>query len=109
MEHLLLHCVRTRVLWELLFSLFGIMWVSSNTVGDTLFRWKGASVGKKRKMVWLAGPFCLFWKARSRIVFKGEFFFSVQRVKTSFVFLLWIETRKIIQDDPSNIAGFIDW
>ena len=42
-------------------------------------------------------------------MFKDEFFFSVQRVKTSFVFLLWIETRKIIQDDPSNIAGFIDW
>ena len=36
MEHLLLHCVRTRVLWELLFSLFGIMWGSPNTVGDTL-------------------------------------------------------------------------
>ena len=36
-------------------------------------------------------------------------FFSLQKVKTSFVFLLWIETRKIIQDGPSNVAGFIDW
>ena len=61
--------------------------------------------------MWLAGPFCLFWmvwKARNRIVFKDECF-SLHRVKTSFAFLLWIETRKVIQDDPSSIAGFIGW
>ena len=41
-------------------------------------------------------------------MFKDEYFFSLQRVRTTFVFLLWTETRKIIQDDLSNIAGFID-
>ena len=72
-------------------------------VGDTLLSWICVLVNKKRKKVWLAGPFCLFWtiwKPRNRIVFKDEFFFSLERVKTSFVFLLWIETRKIVQGWP---------
>ena len=50
-------------------------------VGDTLLSWKCVLVNKKRKKVWLAGPFCLFWtvwKARNRIVFKDEFFFFTE-------------------------------
>ena len=41
MEHILLHCVKTRVLWELLFSIFGVVWVNPKTVGDTLLSWGG--------------------------------------------------------------------
>ena len=47
------------------------------TIRKTLLSWTSASVGKKRKKVWLAGHFCLFWKvwkARNRIVFMEEFF-----------------------------------
>ena len=58
-----------------------------------------------------AGPLYLFWtisKARNQVVFNEESF-SVQREKTSFVFLLWSETKNTIQDSPSNITGFIDW
>ena len=35
-DHLLLHCVKTRVLWNLLFSLFGVAWVLSCSVKETL-------------------------------------------------------------------------
>ena len=45
-----------------------------------------------------AGPLCLFWrewKVRNRIVFKDEIF-STQKVKTSFVFLLWSKTKKCL-------------
>ena len=56
--------------------------------------WDGFVVGKKRKSMWKAGPSCLFWtiwKARNWVVF-NEKGFSMQREKTSFAFLLWLET-----------------
>ncbi|RVW17076.1 hypothetical protein CK203_076007 [Vitis vinifera] len=48
-DHLLLHCVKMRALWSLLFSLFGVAWVLSGSVKETLLGWHGAFVGKTRK------------------------------------------------------------
>ena len=45
-DHLLLHCVKTRVLWSLIFSLFGVAWVLSCSVKETLLGWHGAFEGK---------------------------------------------------------------
>ena len=53
-DHLLLHCSKTRVLWELLFSLFGVNWIISGSVRDMLLGWKGTFVGKRKKKVWQA-------------------------------------------------------
>ena len=60
MDHLLLHCVKTRVLWNLIFSLFGVAWVLSCSVKETLLRWHGAIVGKTRKKAWQLAPLCIF-------------------------------------------------
>ena len=79
-DHLLLHCEKTRVLWEMLFTLFGV----------SLFGWNGFFMGKKRKTVWRAGPLCIFWtiqKTRNRIAFEDEVL-SIQRLKTTFLNLL---------------------
>ncbi|RVW58882.1 hypothetical protein CK203_104242 [Vitis vinifera] len=57
---LLLHCVKTRVLWNLLFSLFGISWTLSCTVKTTLLGWNGGFVGKRRKKAWQMAPLCIF-------------------------------------------------
>ena len=35
-DHLLLHCAKTRVLWNLLFSLFGVAWILLCSVKETL-------------------------------------------------------------------------
>ena len=67
-DHLLLHCERTRKLWTLLFSFFGVSWVFSLLVKETLIGWRGSFMGKKRKVAWIIGPLCLFWvmwKARN--------------------------------------------
>ena len=60
-DHLLLHCVKTRVLWNLLFSLFGISWTLSCTVKTTLLGWNGGFVGKRRKKAWQMAPLCIFF------------------------------------------------
>ena len=59
-DHLLLHCEKTREVWKLFFTLFGVHWVFPSSVRETLLGWKGAFVGKKRRAVWNAGPLCLF-------------------------------------------------
>ena len=61
MDHLLLHCIKTWALWNLLFSLFGVAWVLSSLVKETLLGWHGAFVGKTCKKAWQMAPLCIFW------------------------------------------------
>ncbi|RVW50222.1 Threonine--tRNA ligase, mitochondrial 1 [Vitis vinifera] len=68
-------CSKARVLWELLFALFGVSWVLPYSVRDTLSGWSGFNMGKKRRKVWKAAPSCIFWavwKERNRIAFDNE-------------------------------------
>ena len=85
-DHILLHCEKTRVLWELLFSIFGVYWVIHSTVTETLLGWHDFFVGRKQKKVWRTTPLCLFWtiwKERNRRYFKKVELF-VQRLKFLF-------------------------
>ena len=59
-DHLLLYCSKTRVLWELLFSLFGATWIMSGLVRKMLLGWKCAFVGKRRKKVLQVASFACF-------------------------------------------------
>ena len=90
-DHLLLHCVKTRALWNLLFSLFGVAWVLSGSVKETLIGWHGTFVGKTRKKAWQMASLCIFWSVwneRNLLAFGNEEF-SLQRLKYSFVCNLW--------------------
>ena len=74
-DHLLLHCSKTRALWDLLFTLFGVSWLLPSLVRETLLNWHGSFVGKKRKKVWRAAPLYIFWtvwKVRNRLAFKND-------------------------------------
>ena len=80
-------------------------------VKETLLGWKGSSMGKKRNEVWQVGPLCLFWviwKARNKIAFEDSVL-SIQRLKASFVHLLWSETKLWIKGGPLTLIDFIDW
>ncbi|RVW16657.1 hypothetical protein CK203_080892 [Vitis vinifera] len=60
-DHILIHCGKTRELWSLLLSSFGVVWVFSDSVTNLLLEWKIKDLGKKRSAVWRMEPICLFW------------------------------------------------
>ena len=110
-DHLLIHCEKTREVWMVFLSFFGVSWVFPRSVKETLVGWRGSFVGKKRKVVWQLGPLCLFWviwKARNSIAFE-DCELSIQKLKASFVYFLWSESKLWIKDGPSTLIDFIDW
>ena len=52
--------------------------------------------------------FWMIWKAREKVDFEEEEL-SIQRLKNSFVYFLWLETKLFIKDGPSTLVDFIDW
>ena len=48
-NHILIHCIVARVLWDIVLGLFGAQWVFPEIVKEVLFSWRGSFVGKKRK------------------------------------------------------------
>ena len=110
-DHILIHCTKARVLSELLFALFGVMWVLPYSVKDTLLVWHGINMGKKHSKVWIAAPLCLFWaiwKERNRIAFENKEL-SIHRMKSSFVYNFWVWTKSIVDEGPLPLISFFDW
>ena len=110
-HRLLIHCTKARVLWDLLFNLFGVLWVLPSSVKEILLRWYGQFVGKKRLKVWRVAPICLFWtvwKERNRVAFENEDF-SIQMMKFSFVINLWSWSKCNIVDGPNSLFNFFVW
>ena len=110
-DHILIHCTKARILWELLFALFGVMWVLPYLVRDTLLGWHGINMGKKRSKVWMTAPLCLFWvvwKERNIIAFENEEL-SIHRMKNSFVCNFWFWTKLIIDEGPLPLINLFDW
>lgn len=69
-NHLLLYCTQTWVLWSLLLSLFGISWIMPASMKETLLSWNKQFVGKRRKIA----PLCIFWivcRLRNRTAFNN--------------------------------------
>ena len=60
-DHILIHCGKTRELWSLLLSSFGLVWVFPDSVRNLLLEWKIKGLEKKRSAVWRIAPICLFW------------------------------------------------
>ena len=107
-NHILIHCTKTRVLWELSFALFGVTWVLPCSVRETLLGRYGSFVGKKRKKAWKLAPLWAVWKERNRIAFDDEEF-SVHRLKNSFVCSFWSWTKLYIDVGPIPLINFFDW
>ena len=48
-NHILIHCTKTKVLWELLFALFCVTQVLPFSIRETSLGWHGSFMGKKHK------------------------------------------------------------
>ena len=48
-DHLLIHCSRARMLWDLLLAITEANWVFPRTVRQLLLAWQSASVRKKKE------------------------------------------------------------
>ena len=59
-DHILIHCLKARLLWNLIFALFGIQWVLSCSIREVLLSWHRSFVGKNGKKAWKAAPLCMF-------------------------------------------------
>ena len=85
-DHILIHCLKAHLLWQLIFALFGIQWVLSCSVREVLLSWHESFVGKKRKKAWKAALLCMFWalwRERNRRAF-DNFESTDQTIKISF-------------------------
>ena len=110
-DHLLIHCSKAKSLWDLLLAITEANWVFPSTVRQLLLAWQSASVGKKRKRVWMAAPLCLFWTLwleRNRVVFENEAP-SVHRMKSFFLFTLWGWAKVFSGDNLNSLVGFLAW
>jgi hypothetical protein len=59
-DHLLLHCPISHVLWSFLFRSFHVNWVAPRSVKDLFFGWRNW-FGKHHSDIWNLAPLCLMW------------------------------------------------
>ena len=96
---------------EASFFLFGVAWVLSSLVKETLLRWHRAFVGKVRKEAWQMAPICIFWSVWKEMNLSafGNEELSLQRRKYSFVCNLWSWVRVLIVLSPFSLVSFFEW
>ena len=108
-DHLLIHCSRAKLLWDLLLAITNLHWVFPCTVRQLLLAWQSANIGKKRKRVWMAAPLCIFWTLwmeRNRVVFENEVP-SAHRMKSFFLFSLWSWAKLYSVDNVNSLVDFL--
>ena len=87
-DHIMLHCPKASLLWQLVFALFHVQWVMHSSVRGVLLSWNSCSICKKRKKAWKVAPLCIFWSIWKEKSFEDKES-SNQTIKSSFfVYLL---------------------
>lgn len=105
--NILLHCIKTRVLWELFFSLFGAAWVFPFQV-DKCWR-EGSFVSKRRKKVWRMGSMSLLIYLEGKEQNPLKMMYCPSKNCFSVYYFFWPEDRLCIKDGPSTLVGCVDW
>ncbi|KAL6343049.1 hypothetical protein AAG906_017861 [Vitis piasezkii] len=108
-DHLLLFCEKARMLWLLIFSLFGVQWVMHSSVKRNLLGWHGSFVGKKRRKL-ESCPLSMWtiWKERNRRVF-DDIERNDQDIKSIFLYTFVNWVRVYIEEHTLSLIDFVDW
>ena len=107
-NHIILHCIVVRVLWEIALVLFGIQWVFPETVKEVLSSWRGPFVGKKKKKIWKSISLCIFWtvwKERNRLTFRGGYL-TIQKLKILLFVICGVGLVCILERSPLSYRFF---
>ena len=110
-DHLLLHCSKAKILWDLLLAIFGFSWVFPLFVKESLLTWHGSFVGKRRKKAWMTAPLCIFWtiwRERNRLVFE-DVIISINRMKSTVLCNLWSSVNLHSVERPRSLVDFLTW
>ena len=109
--HILLHCLKASLLWQLVFALFHVQWLMHSSVRGVLLSWNSCSVGKKRKKAWEVAPLCIIWsiwKERHKRAFEDRES-SDQTIKSYFLCIFWDWVRVYMGDSVTSFIDFVDW
>jgi hypothetical protein len=60
-DHLLLHCEVATEVWNMIFQLFGVMWVMSGQLKDCLGSWQGQKGNSIVIQIWRMVHLCVMW------------------------------------------------
>lgn len=73
-DHLIVHCIVARTLWNLLNSIFGTSWVMPRSLKEVFVIWNGFKVRKSTRDIWKMIPRWILWsiwKERNQRCFEG--------------------------------------
>ena len=109
-DHMFLHCVFAKELWDMVFVLFGIHRVMPRRVIDLFACWQGNFGRHQHINIWRAIPHCLMWcvwKERNARTFEGCEQ-TVAELKLLFLHMLFDWTSAIGLCRSSTLLDFID-
>jgi hypothetical protein len=109
-DHLLLHCVFAKELWDMVFAMLGILWVMPKQVVDLFDCWQGNFGRHQNVSVWRAIPHCLMWclwQKRNARTFEGSEHY-VAELKLLFLRTLFDCISASGHCHCSNLLDFID-
>jgi hypothetical protein len=110
-DHLLLHCVYAKELWDMVLTMFGMCWVMLGSVRELFASWQGKMGNHSKHMIWRAVPHCVMWclwRKRNMRIFEGCEQ-HVDKLKLLFLHTLfeWMASTRLFCF--STVLEFIDY
>ena len=109
-DHTLLHCDKVRILWQLVFSIFGIQWVIPQSIRETLPQCHNSFIGRRCVKVWRLLLYLYFGPSRRKEIEDVlKMSCQIQDQKTSILTIFLCLVKVHIGGGYLPLVDFIDW